>query len=182
LATASVNGSAPYRECAVRPTLGIPDRGVLQPLSVRADRLGSTRLFAGLKWSDLEHAAGCLSETLVERGTRMTVQGHPSSRLWLITRGQALVSVDARPVRVAGIGDAVGGATMLYRLEAPETTIALTAICAFEAGPSQMRDLIAHPTIRQRLELLVRPAQAPLRSRAVRSAKRPTTRQSSTEV
>ena len=99
---------------------------VLQPLSVRADRLGATRLFAGLQWIDLEYAAVCLSETLVERGTRMTMQGHPSSRLWLITRGQALVSVDARPVRVAGIGDAVGGATMLYRVESAETTIALT--------------------------------------------------------
>lgn len=136
---------------------------VLQPLSVRADRLGGTRLFAGLQWTDLEHAAACLSETLVERGTRMTVQGHPSSRLWLITRGQALVSIDARPVRVAGIGDAVGGATMLYRIESPATTIALTSICAFEAGPSQMRDLITRPTIRRRLDLVLRPTVSPAR-------------------
>jgi len=143
---------------------------VLQPLSVRADRLGSTRLFAGLRWSDLEHAAACLRETLVERGTRMTVQGQPSSRLWLITGGQALVSIDARPVRVAGIGAAVGGATMLYRLQSPATTIALTSIHAFEAGPSQMRDLIAHPTIRRRLDLLLRadisPARRPARRRS----------------
>ena len=129
---------------------------VLQPVRVRADRLGATRLFAGLRWTDLEHAAACLSETLVERGTRMTVQGQPSSRLWLITRGQALVSIDARPIKVAGVGDGVGGATMLYKLESPATTIALTAICAFEAGPSQLRDLVAHPTIRRRIDLLMR--------------------------
>jgi CRP-like cAMP-binding protein len=142
---------------------------VLQPLSVRADRLGSTRLFAGLQWSDLEHAAACLSETLVERGTRMTVQGQPSSRLWLIARGQALVSADARPLRVAGTGDAVGGTTMLYKIESPTTTIALTSITAFEAGPSQMRDLIAHPAIRRRLDLIMR-SEVP----TVSLARRPT--------
>jgi hypothetical protein len=136
---------------------------ILQPLSVRADRLGSTRLLAGLEWSALEHAAACFSETLVERGTRMTVQGQPSSRLWLLTRGEALVSIDARPLRVAGIGDAVGGTTMLYRLESPVTTIALNSICAFEAGPSQLRDLIAHPAIRRRLDLILRPAHPALR-------------------
>jgi hypothetical protein len=136
---------------------------ILQPLSVRADRLGSTRLLAGVEWSALEHAAACFSETLVERGTRMTVQGQPSSRLWLLTRGEALVSIDARPLRVAGIGDAVGGTTMLYRLESPVTTIALNSICAFEAGPSQLRDLIAHPAIRRRLDLILRPAHPALR-------------------
>jgi hypothetical protein len=155
---------------------------------VRADRLGATRLFSGLQWSDLEHAAACLSETLVERGTRMTMQGHPSSRIWLITRGQALVSVDARPVRVAGVGDAVGGATMLHRVDCAETTIALTAIHAFEAGPSQMRDLIARPTIRRRLDLLMRsqykesPANSRLRARSFSSEKRQPRRQSSAEA
>jgi CRP-like cAMP-binding protein len=150
---------------------------VLQPLSMRADRLGSTRLFAGLQWSALEHAAACLSETLVERGTRMTIQGQPSSRLWLITRGQALVSIDARPVRVAGIGDAVGGATMLYKLESHATTIALTSICAFEAGPSQIRDLIEHPTIRRRLDQVMRPDLP-----ALSSSRRPARRRSLAEA
>ncbi len=80
---------------------------VFQPLSVRADRLGSMKPFAGLPWSDLEFAATCLGESLVERGTRMTVQGEPSSRLWLITEGEALVSADARPVRIAGRGESL---------------------------------------------------------------------------
>jgi hypothetical protein len=71
----------------------------LQPISVRADRLSSIQLFAGLGRANLEFAATCFSETLVERGTRMTVQGHPSLRLWLITQGEALVSADARPIR-----------------------------------------------------------------------------------
>jgi CRP-like cAMP-binding protein len=123
----------------------------LQPLSVRADRLGSLALFAGLERGDLEFAARCFAETLVERGTRMTVQGHPSLRLWLITQGEALVSADARPIRVAARGDAVGGATLLNRLNSPETTIALTSIRAFEAGPQQFRDLIRRRSIRHRL-------------------------------
>jgi CRP-like cAMP-binding protein len=123
----------------------------LQPLSIRADRLGSLAMFAGLEREDLELAARCFAETLVERGTRMTVQGHPSLRLWLITQGEALVSADARPIRVAARGDAVGGATLLTRLNSPETTIALTSIRAFEAGPQQFRDLIRRRSIRQRL-------------------------------
>ena len=138
----------------------------LQPLSVRADRLGSIELFAGLQRQDLEFAASCFAETLVERGTRMTVQGHPSLRLWLITQGEALVSADARPIRVAARGDAVGGATLLTRLNSPETTIALSSIRAFEAGPEQFRELIRDRAIRRRLAQL-------------NEAKRPTRRRSS---
>jgi len=123
----------------------------LQPLSIRADRLGSMPLFAGLQRGHLEFAAACFTETLVERGTRMTVQGHPSLRLWLVTQGQALVSADARPIRVAARGDAIGGATLLSQANSPETTIALTAIRAFEIGPEQFRDLIREQSIRRRL-------------------------------
>ena len=122
----------------------------LQPAQ-RAHRLGSIGLFAGLEWSELEFAAGCLTESVVERGTRMTVQGKPSSRLWLIMQGEALVSADARPIRVAGHGDVVGGMTLINQLESPETTIALTPIRAFEAGPEQFRRLIRHRSIRRRL-------------------------------
>jgi CRP-like cAMP-binding protein len=125
---------------------------VLQPLSLRADRLGSIDLFAGLSWTELEFAAGCLSEITIERGTRMTVQGRPSSRLWLITHGEALVSADARPLRLAGRGDVVGGATILHGVESPETTIALSSIRAFEAGPEQFRGLVSQASIRRRLE------------------------------
>ncbi|HXD81669.1 MAG TPA: hypothetical protein VNU27_08860 [Candidatus Acidoferrum sp.] len=138
----------------------------LQPLSVRADRLASIQLFAGLPREQLEFAAGCFAETLVERGTRMTVQGHPSLRLWLITQGEALVSKDARPIRVATRGDLVGGATLLSQLDSPETTIALSSIRAFEAGPAQFRELIQDRSIRQRLA-------------ALSGAKRPARRRSS---
>src|ERR1700730_5836368 len=123
---------------------------VLHP-AARAHRRVGIGLFAGLEWSDLEFAAGCLTESIVERGTRMTVQGKPSSRLWLIVQGEALVSADARPIRVAGHGDVVGGITMINQLESPETTIALTPIRAFEAGPEQFRNLIRHSSIRRRL-------------------------------
>lgn len=136
----------------------------LQPLSVRADRLGSIELFAGLRRSDLEYAAGCFAETLVERGTRMTVQGRPSLRLWLITQGEALVSADARPIRVATRGDAVGGATLLTQRNSPET-IALTSIRAFEAGPQQFRELIRDQSIRRRLAA-ISGAKPPARQRS----------------
>jgi CRP-like cAMP-binding protein len=124
---------------------------VLQPASVRADRLGATEAFAGLAWPDLELAAGILTEALVERGARMTVQGKPSSRVWLILEGEALVSADARPIRVATRGDLVGLASMFFATNSMETTIALSSIRAFEAGPSEFRQLIKHRPIRQRL-------------------------------
>jgi CRP-like cAMP-binding protein len=124
---------------------------VLQPASLRADLLGATEAFAGLAWQDLELAARILSETLVERGARMTVQGRPSSRLWLILEGEALVSADARPIRVATSGDLIGLTSMFFVTSSPETTIALSSIRAFEAGPSEFQQLIKHRPIRQRL-------------------------------
>jgi CRP-like cAMP-binding protein len=124
---------------------------VIQPASVRADRLGSLGIFAGLAWSDLEFAAGLLRETMIERGTRMTVQGRPSSRLWLISEGEALVSADARPLRVVGRGESVGVAAVLSDVNSPETTIALTSIRAFEAGRAELRQLVGRRSIRLRL-------------------------------
>src|SRR5260370_36795282 len=100
---------------------------VLQPLSLRADRLAGMELFAGLGWSDLELVADLLNETEGQRGTRMTVQGRPSSSLWLITHAAALVSADARPLRVAGYGDAVGLASMPQGGGSPDTPIAVSA-------------------------------------------------------
>jgi CRP-like cAMP-binding protein len=144
---------------------------VLQPVSVRADRLGSLRVFAGLNWSELEFAAGLLSETIIERGTRMTVQGRPQSRLWLIAEGEALVSADARPRRVAERGDSVGAAAMLYDTDSPETTIALTSIQAFEAGRAELRRLIRRRSIRLRLAASAG-AELPARRPSPRSSSR----------
>lgn len=124
---------------------------VLQPLSLRADRLAAMRVFAGLRWSDLEFAADRLRETEIDRGTRMTVQGRPSYRLWLITEGEALVSANARPLRVVGYGDAVGIASLIDGGGSPETTIALTPIKALAADPDQFRELNTRPSIRARL-------------------------------
>jgi hypothetical protein len=68
---------------------------ILQPLSVRADRLGSMALFDGFMWSELEAAAALFQDVEVQRGTRLTVQGKPDSKLWLLVDGEALVSADA---------------------------------------------------------------------------------------
>ena len=124
---------------------------VLQPLSLRADRLAGMELFAGLRWSELEFAADLLRDTEIERGTRMTVQGRPSSCIWLVTQGEALVSANARPLRVVGYGDAIGVVSMLRGGGSPETTIALSPIRALAAGPEQFRELIGRPSIRERL-------------------------------
>lgn len=140
---------------------------VLQPLSIRADRLAGMALFAGLRWSDLEFAADLLQDTGLERGTRMTVQGRPSARLWLITQGEALVSADARPLRVAGYGDAVGLATLLHGGGSPETTIALSPIRALVAGPDEFRELVGRTAIRERL-VAAAPANHPRLRRARR--------------
>ncbi|HEY1419286.1 MAG TPA: cyclic nucleotide-binding domain-containing protein [Candidatus Dormibacteraeota bacterium] len=142
---------------------------VLQPIGLRADRLGSTGLFAGLPWAEVEFAAGCVSEILVERGRRMTIQGQTSSMLWLILEGEALVSADARPLRVAGRGDMVGLHSMVYRVKSPETTIALSPIHAFEADRDQFDQLMQRSKIRLRLA-----EQAPILPIGTRmSTKRP---------
>jgi CRP-like cAMP-binding protein len=124
---------------------------ILQPISVRADRLAATEPFSGLPRADLELAAAELRETLVERATRLTVQGKLAGRFWLILEGQALVSADARPLRVAAPGDMVGLAGMFYPAGSPETTIALSPIRAFEADQERFNRLMAHKALRARL-------------------------------
>ena len=81
----------------------------------------------------------------------MTLQGRPSQRLWLITQGEALVSANARPLRVAGYGDPVGLASMLQGGGSPDTTIALSTIRALAADADQFRELVGRPAIRERL-------------------------------
>jgi hypothetical protein len=108
---------------------------VLQPLSLRADRLAGMGLFAGLRWSDLEFVADLFQETEVERGTQMTVQGRPSSRLWLITQGEALVSANARPLRVAGPNPRAGRTTRDSRAARGRDPGAAPASLSGHSGP-----------------------------------------------
>ena len=124
---------------------------LLQPLTVRADQLGSMALFGGFRWKELEQFAAHLDEVHAPRGTRLTVQGRREPRLWLLTEGEALVSADARPLRVSRPGDAAGLVSLLYGMRSPETTIALSPIRALSAGPAQFRELVSAPRLRLRL-------------------------------
>lgn len=135
---------------------------VLRPEAAKADMLLSMALFDGLRWPELEVIAAELDEVMVPRGTRLTVQGHGDAQLFLLVSGEALVSADARPLRVIGHGDVVGPASMLYRIKSPETTIALTPIRALAAAPDRFRTLLRQATIRRRLTAL---AADQLRSR-----------------
>ncbi len=124
---------------------------ILQPLSLRTDQLGSMALFEGFRWPELEAVAALFDQFDVSRGTRLTVQGKPDSRLWLLVEGEALVSADARPLRVAGHGDALGVAGMLYSVRSPETAIALSSIRALGAGAAEFAELVKIDRIRFRL-------------------------------
>jgi CRP-like cAMP-binding protein len=124
---------------------------ILRPEAVKADLLRSMHLFAGLRWPELEVAGAQFDEVVVPRGARLTVQGRVDARLCILVSGEALVSADARPLRVIGHGDPVGLTSMLYRMRSPETTIALSPIRALSAGPEQFRELIRQATIRRRL-------------------------------
>ncbi len=127
---------------------------ILQPLSIRADQLGSMALVDGFQWADLEELAANLDEVHVPRGSRMTVQGRLDNRFWLIVDGEALVSADARPLRVAGHGDPVGLSGVMYGVRSPETSIALVPVRALTAGPHQFQELIAMDSLRRRLTTL----------------------------
>ena len=127
---------------------------VLQPDAAKADILRSMELFAGMRWPELEEVGAQFDEVVVPRGARLTVQGRTDTRLSVLVSGEALVSADARPLRVIGHGDTVGLASMLYRINSPETTIALSPIRALSAGPEQFRELVRQATIRRRLTAL----------------------------
>ncbi len=128
--------------------------GVLQPAGLRADRLGAMPLFEGYRWDELEGVAAVLDEVDVPRGTRLTVQGRPDTRFWLIWDGEALVSADARPLRVIGRGEAAGVPGMLFSVTSPETTIALAAMRALVAGPEGFQRLVQDDRTRLRLTAL----------------------------
>jgi CRP-like cAMP-binding protein len=78
------------------------------------------------------------------------------------------VSANARPLRVAGYGDAVGLASMLLGGGSPDTTIALGTMRALAASQDQFRELLGRPAIRERLV-----AAAPARRRRRRAARAP---------
>lgn len=143
---------------------------VFQPLSVRADRLEAMPLFAGLERPWLELAAALVVEASVARGMRLTVQGSPPARVWIILEGQALVTADARPVRVAGGGDVIGLTSMLLGRPAAETTLALTAIRAFELEPSRFAELLNAAPIRSRLAAAATTTSATRKSARRRSS------------
>jgi CRP-like cAMP-binding protein len=124
---------------------------ILQPATVRAGQLASMTLFEGLGWPELEAVAGLLDTVEVRRGTRLTVQGRYEACLWLIVEGHALLSADARPLRVMGHGDAIGVASVLYGIRSQETTIALSPIRALVAGPDRARDLAGRPRLGRQL-------------------------------
>lgn len=127
---------------------------ILQPNAIKADLLRSMEVFGGLHWDELELAGEQLEEIAMPRGARLTVQGQTDSRLCLLVTGEALVSADARPLRVIGHGDAVGLPSMLYRIKSPATTIALSPIRALAAGPEEFGQLLRQATIRRRLTAL----------------------------
>ena len=127
---------------------------VIWPLKARADRLGAMALFDEFGWPDLESVAALFEEVEVSRGTRLTAQGRPDACFWLISEGEALVSADARPLRVIGPGDAAGVPSMLYSIASPETTIALAAMRALRAGPAEFAELVSDDRIRRRLTAL----------------------------
>ncbi len=127
---------------------------ILQPETVKVDILRSMDLFAGMRWPELAEAGSQFDEVAVPRGARLTVQGRADTRLCVLITGEALVSADARPLRVIGHGDAVGLPSMLYRIKSPETTVALSPIRALSAGPEQFRELVRKATIRRRLVAL----------------------------
>jgi len=124
---------------------------ILLPEVVKAEILGSMGLFDGVRWPELEEAGAHFDEVIFPRGGRLTIQGKHDSAIILLVSGEALVSADARPLRVIGHGDAVGLVSMLYRIKSPETTIALTPVRALAAGEEQFRQLLRQATIRRRL-------------------------------
>jgi CRP-like cAMP-binding protein len=124
---------------------------IFQPVSTRARMLGSMALFAGVSWPDLEAAAALFAEVELPRGARLTVQGRSEARLWLLVAGEALVSADARPLRVIGHGEAAGVAAMLYAVRSRETTMALSPVRALTAGKVGFEQLVRLDQVRRRL-------------------------------
>ena len=126
------------------------------------DLLGRDPLFAGLAPKDLKTVADTAKVFLFEGGKEITAEGGSAGRFYLITEGEATVSVHGEEREVLGVGASFGEVSLLDDGPRSATVLATTPVRTISLAGFNFRPLLrAHPEL---MEAVVRRLCALLRT------------------
>jgi CRP-like cAMP-binding protein len=118
----------------------------------RADALKSLPLFAGLNGRDREFLASNLDEMNFAAGATLIRQGDTNHTFFVLTDGEADVTVSGERRRTMRRGDFLGEISMDQRIPATATVIARTPVQAYVMSHAQFRALTGSPPLLARLQ------------------------------
>jgi cAMP-dependent protein kinase regulator len=121
----------------------------------RAKALASLPLFAGLSGRDREIIASNLDEVSFPSSTTLITQGDSNDTFYVLTEGEADVSVSGQPRARMRRGDFFGEISMDHRVLATATVVARTPVSAYVMSHAQFRALAGSPKVLARLQAAV---------------------------
>jgi len=116
------------------------------------DRIGATRLFAGLTTRQLRQVAACSTELTVPAGRVLCRQGRCRLELVVILAGEALATTDGTPVGILGQGAHLGAHSVAAGAHSGATVTTLTTTDVLVISAGELTELASKiPAIRHRL-------------------------------
>ena len=124
-------------------------------MTSRAEALKTLPMFAGLSGKDRELISRYMDELSFAPGSMLIRQGETNHTFYMLTDGEADVSVAGEPSRTLRRGDFFGEISMKHRIPATATIVARTAVQAYVMSHEQFGALSAAPTVLLRLEAAI---------------------------
>jgi CRP/FNR family transcriptional regulator, cyclic AMP receptor protein len=108
----------------------------------RLDALASVPLFAGVKRKALRAIDADLDERRFTAGSNLTTQGTLGVAFFIITEGEAEVSVDGQPVQRLGPGDHFGEIALIAQSARTASVTATTDMRCLVLSEWKFRELV----------------------------------------
>jgi CRP-like cAMP-binding protein len=109
-------------------------------------------LFAGCTAKELAKAGSLLFEVTIPEGTMMCREGESGEQVFLIARGEAVVSIKEHAIATLGPGSFCGELAMLDGAPRVASVVASTEVVAFVATRVEFMTLLAEiPAITRRM-------------------------------
>ncbi len=124
-------------------------------MTSRAEALKTLPMFAGLSGKDRELISRYMDELSFAPGSMLIRQGETNHTFYMLTDGEADVSVAGEPRRTLRRGDFFGEISMKHRIPATATIVARTAVQAYVMSHEQFGALSTTPTVLARLEAAI---------------------------
>ena len=124
-------------------------------MTLRAEALKTLPMFAGLSGNDRELISRYMDELSFAPGSMLIRQGETNHTFYILTDGEADVSVAGEPRQTLRRGDFFGEISMKHRIPATATVVARTSVQAYVMSHEQFGALSAAPTVLLRLEAAI---------------------------